>query len=149
MNVSSGVVGVGLGEAIGIASPVRDLLDQARLRAAVFVRVDLRTCMVCADLQALDRVGERIHVVRVAAELERDERGNRSAVLGPEVADRLARNLDRQRLFEQLIHPRTGSDDDDLGVEVIGVDAGLVADIEVAGKSLERLVCADDPGFRL
>src|SRR5439155_6574174 len=125
----------GLGEAVGLACPARNLLDQARLGLARLVRIDLGTRVMRPDLQAVDGVGKRVHVMGVAVRLEGDQRRNRSAVLGPEVADGLARDLDGQRLLEQLVDPRAGRDDDYLGVEFVRMDAGSVADVEIAAES--------------
>ena len=66
-----------------------------------------------------------------------------------EVADRLARDLDAERLLEQLVHPRARGDDDHLRVELVRLDASPVANVEAAGQRRERLVRAHDPGFRL
>src|SRR5437899_761404 len=48
--------GVGLGEAVGLARPARDLFDQARLRLAGLVRVDLGARVVGADLEAVNGI---------------------------------------------------------------------------------------------
>ena len=92
---------------------------------------------------------ERVHLVRVPAGLERDDRGNRPLAVGPEVAERLAGRLDRQRLVEQLVHPWAGGDDDRVGVDLVRVSARVLADVELARERGERLVGAGDAGLRL
>src|SRR5207302_2196394 len=53
---------IGLGEAVGLACPARNLLDQARLGLARLVRIDLGTRVMRPDLQAVDGVGKRVYV---------------------------------------------------------------------------------------
>ena len=141
---------LGLGQPVGVVRPGGDALDQLRVRLARHVRVGLLPGVVRADLQPVDRVVERVHVVRVAVGLERDDRRNRPAAgVRAEVAERLACGLDRQRLVEQLVDPGAGRHDDHVCVELVRADPLALAHVQLAAERGERLVGAGDPGLVL
>src|SRR5205823_3611383 len=110
----------------------------------------LRTGVVRAHLEAVLRIGERVHVVRVVVGLEGHDRGDRtSAGVGPEVADRLAGHPHVQRLVEELVDPAAGGHDNGVRIDLVEENARVLADVQILRKSPERHVGARDSGFRL
>src|SRR5207245_11147493 len=108
---------VGIDVGVHAGYPVRDSRDQLRIGLARLIGIDLLSGMVNARLEAVPRVVER--VLRVPARLwvELADGGRRRA-LATEVGEGLAGRANGD-IGNESLHPRSGRDHDDLGVEVV------------------------------
>ena len=107
-----------------LARPVGDPRDELGVGRALARPGRSRRRRCGADLEPVQRVGERVEVVRgLAAALDRHDRRAPAGVARAGSSRRVSRvTVTGERRVDELVHPRAGGDDDGVGVEVVRRD---------------------------